>query len=212
MIVHHLNNSHSHVVLWLLEELGVPYEIVPHKRDPQTRRSPDSLRAIHAAAKAPMIEDHGQVMIESTGIILYILESYGDGRLRPQPGTKDAMTFYQWLTFIEGSAKAPLMSSFQTLRFPPDDERRVLAEQYAERFLGLLDAGLEDTDTIVPSIFTAADIQLTFFEELAEALLPMERWPNMQRHLQNMRQRESYRRAEARGGKVGIKELFQSAR
>jgi glutathione S-transferase len=73
--VHHLSSSHSHVVIWLLEELGVPYEIVHHKRDPLTARSPESLRAIHPAAKSPTIVDHGVAMIESTGIILYILEA-----------------------------------------------------------------------------------------------------------------------------------------
>jgi glutathione S-transferase len=212
VIVHHLSNSHSHVVLWLLEELGMDYEIVHHQRDPQTRRSPDSLRAVHPAAKAPTIEDHGQVMIESTGIILYILDAYGKGRLRPPSATAEAMVFYQWLTFIEGSAKAPLMGCFQTLHLPPEDERRRLAEHHAWRALDLLEAGLAGADTIVPSMFTAADIQLTFFEELMEGLLPMEQWPNMQGHLQRMRTREGYRRAEAKGGKVGIKELFQSAR
>ncbi|HEV7786956.1 MAG TPA: glutathione S-transferase N-terminal domain-containing protein, partial [Thermoanaerobaculia bacterium] len=98
--VHHLSNSHSHVVLWLLEELGASYEIVRHQRDPQSGRSPQSLRDVHPAAKSPTIEDHGQVMIESAGILLYILEAYGNGRLRPAPDTAEAMRFYQWLTFI----------------------------------------------------------------------------------------------------------------
>lgn len=212
MIVHHLSNSHSHVILWLLEELGVNYSIVRHQRDPQTNRSPESLRAIHPAAKAPTIEDQGVVMIESAGIILYVLERYGEGRLRPLPGTPDSMRFLQWLTFIEGSAKAPLMGYFQRLSLSADDPARVGAEQHMRRFVDPIEAALaEGGGTLVPSTFTAADIQLTFFEELMEGLLPMDRWPNMEAHLQRMREREAYRRAEAKGGPVGIKELFARA-
>jgi glutathione S-transferase len=212
MILHHLSNSHSHVILWLLEDLGLDYEIVRHQRDPATGRSPESLRAIHALAKAPTIEDHGTVMIESTGIILYLLEVGGGGRLRPPPDTADAMRFYQWLTFIEGSAKAPLMAYFQTLRHPADDPRRVAAEQFARSRIAPIEAALEGAQTIVPSMFTAADMQLTFFEELMEGLLPMEEWPNMNAHPLRMRERDAYRRAEKKGGPVGIKQLFASRR
>ena len=90
LVVHHLSQSHSHVVLWLLEELGVDYKIVHHTRE-KTGRSPDSLRAVHPLGKAPTIEDRGVTMVESTGILLYILETYGQGKLRPAPGTPEAM-------------------------------------------------------------------------------------------------------------------------
>jgi glutathione S-transferase len=212
VIVHHLSNSHSHVVLWLLEELGRDYEIVHHQRDSKTGRSPETLRAIHPAAKAPTIEDHGTIMIESTGILLYLLEAHGGGRLRPAPDTADAMRFYQWLTFIEGSAKAPLMMYFNALRLPQDDPQRRMAEQYAREKIALIEAALAGAETIVPSMFTAADIQLAFFEELMEGLLPMAYWPNMQAHLARMRQRDAYKRAEQKGGPVGIKQLFAERR
>ena len=208
IVVHHLSNSHSHVILWLLEELGLEYGIVNHQRE-GTGRSPESLRAIHPAAKAPTIEDHGRVMIESTGIILYLLEA-GGGRLRPPPNTADAMCFYQWLTFIEGSAKAPLMQMLQTMSLPPDDPRRAAVEPYARQKINLIEHALEGVETIVPSMFTAADMQLAFFEEIMEALLPMEEWPNMNAHLLRVRQRDGYHRAEQRGGPVGIKQLFAS--
>jgi glutathione S-transferase len=122
------------------------------------------------------------------------------------------MRFHQWLTFMEGSAKAPLMMLFQILGLPADDPRRQIAEAYAFEKIGLIETALESVETIVPSMFTAADMQLTFFEELMEALLPMERWPNMNAHLQRMRQRDAYRRAEEKGGPVGIKQLFNSLR
>jgi glutathione S-transferase len=206
--VHHLSNSHSHVVLWLLEELGEPYEIVHHQRDPQTARSPASLRAIHPAAKSPTIVDQGVTMIESAGIILYILEAYGKGRLRPAPGSSGAMTFLQWLTFIEGSAKGPLLAHFMTGRLPPEDMFRKNSEDTAKMVFTQIERGLDGNETIVPGQFTAADIQLTFFEELMEAWGRIAAYPNMQRHLAAMRQRAAYKRAEAKGGPVGQKELF----
>ncbi|RZK00336.1 MAG: glutathione S-transferase [Novosphingobium sp.] len=206
--VHHLTNSHSHVVLWLLEELGVPYEMVLHRRDPVTRRSPDTLRAIHPAAKAPTIEDNGLAMVESTGVLLYLLEAYGEGRLRPAPGTADAMRFYQWLTFIEGSAKGPAMQFVRLAMGQADDAMRDMVAQAAAASFGLLEAALDGAETIVPGQFTAADIQLTFFEELLEGFGQIDNWPNMKAHLARMREREAYKRAEAKGGPVDLKGLF----
>jgi glutathione S-transferase len=209
--VHHLNNSHSHVVLWLLEELGVDYEIVRHQRDPKTGRSPPSLRAVHPAAKSPTIEDHGQVMVESGGILLYLLETYGNGRLRPAPNTPEAMRFFQWLTYIEGSAKAPLMNSFFMRRMAPDDtQRNAMAAEMAKIPLILIEDALEGRAFITGDAFTAADIQLGFMEELLEGIGQLESWPGMRAHLERMRGREAYRRAEAKGGPVDIKGLFKS--
>jgi glutathione S-transferase len=206
--VHHLSNSHSHVVLWLLEELETPYQVVPHQRDPKTGRSPETLRAIHPAAKSPTIVDHGVAMIESAGIIMYVLESYGGGRLRPAPNTADAMRFYQWLTFIEGSAKGPLLQLFHAARSGQDSSTRGAAEAHAASVFKLLNDALEGNQTIVPALFTAADIQLTFLEELMEAAGDIAPYPNLQRHLGRMRQRDGYQRAESKGGPVGLKDLF----
>jgi glutathione S-transferase len=205
--VHHLTNSHSHVVLWLMEELGLPYEMVLHRRL-ANGRSPDTLRAIHRAAKSPTIEDNGVAMIESTGVLLYILETYSEGRLRPVPGTADAMRFFQWLTFIEGSAKGPVLQFFRLLMEPENGVSRAQIEQAAAGPLGLIDAALANSQTIVPGQFTAADIQLCFLEELVEGLGQIGNWPNMQAHLARMRERDAYKRAEARGGAVGLKEMF----
>ncbi len=211
LTVHHLSNSHSHVVLWLLEELGVPYEIARHQRDPLTGRSPASLRAIHPAAKAPTIVDHGIAMVESAGIILYILESYGESRLRPSPSSAEAMQFFQWLTFIEGSAKGPLLQMFHALRLPSEDGHRKICEASAHTVLSLIEEGLEGRETITVGQFTAADIQLTFFEELLEGVGRIDAYPNMQRHLTTMRRRATYKRAEQKGGPVGLKQLFSGA-
>jgi glutathione S-transferase len=211
LTVHHLSNSHSHVVLWLLEELGTPYEIAYHQRDPKTGRSPDTLRAIHPAAKAPTVVDHGVAMIESTGIILYVLETYGGGRLRPAPNTSDAMRFYQWLTFIEGSAKGPLLQLFHAARAGSDPRTQEAIGTNAAPVFGLLNGALDGNETIVPGLFTAADIQLTFLEELMEASGNLAPYRNLEQHLKRVRQRDGYRRAESKGGPVGLKELFAGA-
>lgn len=205
--VHHLSNSHSHVVLWLMEELGAPYELVQHRRQ-DNGRSPDSLRAIHPAAKSPTIEDNGIAMVESTGVLLYLLETYGEGRLRPAPGTADAMRFFQWLTYIEGSAKGPTLQFIRLAMGPADDATRTMVEQMAKAALGQIEAALDGAETIVPSQFTAADIQLGFLEELLEGLGQIGNWPNMQAHLGRMRERDAYKRAEEKGGAVGLKQLF----
>lgn len=205
--VHHLTQSHSHVVLWLMEELGLPYDMVLHRRDPNGR-SPASLRAVHSAAKAPTIEDNGIAMVESTGVLLYLLETYGEGRLRPAPGTADAMRFFQWLTYIEGSAKGPAMQLMRLGMLPAGDPMRVQIEQVAQTSLRLIEDALQGTDTIVPGQFTAADIQLAFLEELLEGFGQIGNWPNMQAHLARMRSRDAYQRAEAKGGAVDLKGLF----
>jgi glutathione S-transferase len=206
--VHHLGNSHSHVIVWLMEELGLDYDLVRHERDPRTRRSPDTLRAVHPAAKAPTIEDHGVAMIESAGIMLYILDAYGEGRLRPPANTPEAMQYFQWLTFIEGSAKGPMMQYFRLRAMTPDDPMRAAIEQAATQPLALIEAALADRETIVPGRFTAADIQLAFLEELIEGLGQLSAWPNMQAHRTRMRRRDAYRRAEAKGGKLDMRALF----
>lgn len=207
--VHHLSNSHSHVVLWLLEELGLDYQIVNHQRDPKTGRSPPSLRAVHPAAKSPTIEDHGATMIESTGILLYILEAYGNGRLRPAPGTPEAMRFHQWLTYMEGSAKTPLMMGFRA-RMTSDPAQLAAAAEGMRVPLGLIDEALAGREHLAGDAFSAADIQLCFMEEIAEALDVLGDYPRLAAHLQRMRAREGYRRAEAKGGPVGLAGLFKS--
>src|SRR5271154_2828381 len=109
LTVHHLNNSRSQRVLWLLEELGVPYEIKKYQRDPQTMLAPESLRAVHPLGKSPVITDDGLTLAETRAIIEYLLERYGQGRLVPPAGTDERRRFTYWLHFAEGSAMPPLL-------------------------------------------------------------------------------------------------------
>jgi glutathione S-transferase len=199
--LHHLSTSHSHVVLWLMEELGEPYDFVAHQREPSAR-APDSLRAVHPAGKSPTIEDHGVAMIESTGVLLYILDAYGKGRLRPAPNTAEAMAFFQWLTYVGGSAMPPMIQMIRVLMTSPDDPSRPAMEAAAAVPMKLIEAALEGRETIVPGQFTAADIQLGFYEEILDGRGLLGAYPNMRDHAARMRVREAYQRAVARGGPV----------
>lgn len=109
IIVHHLNNSRSQRILWLLEELGLPYEIKRYQRDPKTNLAPPELKAINALGKSPVIKDAGKVVIESGAIVDYLIRRHGAGRLQPDPTSADYDQYVQWLHFAEGSAMLPLM-------------------------------------------------------------------------------------------------------
>ncbi len=109
LVVHHLNNSRSQRVLWLLEELGLPYEIVRYERDPDTMLAPESLRRVHPLGKSPIVTDGDLVLAESGAIIEYLADRYGDGQLAPAPGTPERLRYIYWLHYAEGSAMPPLL-------------------------------------------------------------------------------------------------------
>ena len=109
IVVHHLNNSRSQRVLWLLEELGLDYEVKRYQRDPKTMLAPASLKAVHPLGKSPVITDGANTIAESGAIIDYLVERYGNGRLVPAAGTPDKLRWTYWLHFAEGSAMPPLL-------------------------------------------------------------------------------------------------------
>ena len=109
IVVHHLNNSRSQRVLWLLEELGLPYEIQHYQRDAKTMLAPPELMAVHPLGKSPVITDGDVTVAETGAIVEYLLECHGGGRLRPAPGTPEALRYRYWLHFAEGSAMPPLL-------------------------------------------------------------------------------------------------------
>src|SRR5262250_2243786 len=109
VVVHHLNNSRSQRVLWLLEELGVPYEVTRYERDPATMLAPASLRAVHPLGKSPVVTDDGATIAESGAIVEYLVDRYGNGRLAPAPGAPERLRYTYWLHYAEGSAMPPLL-------------------------------------------------------------------------------------------------------
>ena len=109
IVVHHLNDSRSQRILWLLEELELPYQIKHYRRDANTRLAPPELKAVHPLGKSPVLTDDGQTVIESGAIVDYIIRHHGDGRLQPSIGWPEYETYQQWLHYAEGSAMLPLM-------------------------------------------------------------------------------------------------------
>jgi glutathione S-transferase len=220
LTVHHLNNSRSQRVLWLLEELGVPYEIKRYERDPKTMLAPPELRAVHPLGKSPVITDDGQTIAESGAIIEYLIEKYGQGRLAPASGTPERLRYTYWLHYAEGSAMPPLLLKLVALRigstpmpFFAKPIARKIAAALQSRFidpqlklhLGYIDKELSKTGWFVGNDFTAADVQMSFPLEAATARGGMEgQIPAIAAFLKRIHARPAYQRALERGGKYDI--------
>ncbi|WP_312736701.1 glutathione S-transferase [Brevundimonas sp.] len=213
--VHHLNDSRSQRVLWLLEELGLTYEVVRYERDARTRLAPVTLRAIHPLGKSPVIQD-GDVTVAETGAIVdYLLDVYGEGRLRPAAGTEDARRFTYWLHYAEGSAMPPLLLKlvFGLLPRRAPGLMRPLVKQISDKAIaGFVDPQLRDhvgfweaelarSEWFAGDQFTAADIMMSFPVEAGadRAFDPADR-PRLRAFLSRIHARPAYRRALERGG------------
>ncbi len=200
--VHHLNDSRSDRILWLLEELGLPYEITKYERDPNTRYAPASLKAVHPLGKSPVITDGGRTIAESGAIIDYLIRRHGGGRLQPDPASPLYDEYVHWLHYAEGSATVPLLLLMYTMLMgggaaPPLQHR--IDEEIANH-LGYLERTLSGREFIVGSEFTGADVQITFVAEMATLLGQIGAYPNLRSYLTRMHARPAYRRAIARGG------------
>ena len=202
LTVHHLNNSRSQRILWLLEELGLDYELKCYERDATTNLAPPELEAVHPLGKSPVITDGSNTIIESGAIIDYILRVHGQGRLVPATGSVDHEQYLQWLHYGEGSAMLPLMLRMYTGRLPDGGaalQPRINDE--LNRHLGYLDTSLEGVDWFVANTFSGADIQLSFVAELAPLLHPEVTFPNLAAFRDRLQARPAYKEALAKGGK-----------
>jgi glutathione S-transferase len=201
IVVHHLNDSRSQRILWLLEELGVPYDIKHYQRDPQTRLAPPELKAIHPLGKSPVITDAGRVIIESGAIIDYIIRHHGQGRLQPAPSTPGYDDYMQWLHFAEGSAMLPLLLKLYVSRLgeagAPLGPR---IESEIGNHLGYVDTALAGRDYLLGAELTGADIQLSFVGEIAGTRGNRATYPNMDAWVHRFQSRPAYQAALSRGG------------
>jgi glutathione S-transferase len=220
LTVHHLNNSRSQRVLWLLEELGVPYEIKRYERDPKTMLAPPELRAVHPLGKSPVITDDGQTLAESGAIIEYLVDKYGQGRFAPAAGTPERLRYTYWMHYAEGSAMPPLLLKLVALRiasapmpFFAKPIARKIASTLQSSFidpqlklhLGYINQELGATGWFVGNDFTAADVQMSFPLEAATARGGMERQiPAVVDFLKRIHARPAYQRALERGGKYEL--------
>ncbi|HKC50439.1 MAG TPA: glutathione S-transferase [Myxococcota bacterium] len=199
--VHHLNNSRSQRVLWLLEELGLPYEIVSYQRDATTNLAPESLKRIHPLGKSPVIRDGAQVLIESGAILEYIVRKYGKGKLAPADSSPDWPRYLQFLHYAEGSAMLPVMLKLYLSRIGEAGAPlapRVTSE--IENHFGWLDGELAHSDFFVGKELSAADINLSFPIQAARLLHGLDKFPNLARFLDRVHARPAYKRALERGG------------
>jgi glutathione S-transferase len=201
LTVHHLNNSRSQRVLWLLEELGLPYEIKHYQRDAQTMLAPASLKAIHPLGKSPVITDGAHTVIESGAIVDYLIRRHGGGRLHPDPASTDYDAYQQWMHYAEGSAMLPLMLNLYVSRLgPAGAPLHPRIEGEIANHLGFVDRCLEGRDYFVGDALTGADVQMSFVAEVAGAYGKLASYPNLHRWLKAMQARPAYRQALERGG------------
>ena len=205
IIVHHLNNSRSQRILWLLEELGLPYEIKRYQRDPKTNLAPPELKAIHPLGKSPVIEDGGQVLIESAAIIDYLIRHHGQGRLQPDPTSAAYDTYVQWLHFAEGSAMLPLMLNLYVGRLgeagAPLHPR---IESEVANYLGYLNDALADKAYLLGDELSGADIQMSFIGEVAGAQGKLQAYPHLAAWVAKFQARPAYRKAVEQGGEYAF--------
>ncbi|MBZ2208026.1 glutathione S-transferase family protein [Massilia soli] len=220
IIVHHLNNSRSQRILWLLEELGLQYEIKKYQRDRKTMMAPPELRAVHPLGKSPVVTDGDIVVAESGAIIEYMLERQGGSQLVPAPGSADKLRYNYFLHYAEGSAMPPLLMKlvFDRIETAPmpffvKPVARSIAQKVKGSFilpqiqqhLAFLEAELGKSTWFAGEEFTAADIQLSFVIEAAASRGGLDaRYPKLNDYLQRIHARPAYQRALERGGPFTI--------
>ncbi len=198
--VHHLNDSRSQRILWLLEELGLPYEIKHYKRM-ETRLAPPELKAIHPLGKSPVITDKGRTIFESGAIIDYIIRRHGSGRLQPDPATPAYDDYQMWMHYAEGSAMLPLMLNLYVSRLGDDGAAlHPRIESEIANHLGYLDAHLKGRDFLLGKEFTGADIQMSFIGEIAQAYGKRAAFPNLDAWTKRLHARPAYKKALEKGG------------
>jgi len=214
--VHHLNNSRSQRVLWLLEELGLPYEIKHYQRDAATMLAPAALRKVHPLGKSPVITDGDTTVAESGAIVEYLVEHHGNGRLVPPPGTPERLRYTYWLHFAEGSAMPPLLlklvcekvASSPMPFFVKPIARGISAkvlssfvEPNLNRQFAFMESELAHNAWFAGDTFSAADIQMSFALEAAAQRAGLDaRHPHLKAFLGRIHARPAYVSALERGG------------
>ena len=219
--VHHLENSRSQRVLWLLEELGVPYEVRRHARDPKTLLAPPELtQRVHPLGKSPVITEGDITVAESGAIVEYLVGTHGNGRLRPAAGTEDGRRYTYWLHFAEGSAMPFLLLKlvFDKVRSAPvpffirpvvkgiaDKVTGTFVAPNITRQLDFMEAELKARPWFAGAEFSAADVQMSYAVEAAAARAGLDaKYPALNAWLQRIHARPAYQRALATGGPYDV--------
>ena len=205
IVVHHLNDSRSQRILWLLEELELPYEIKPYQRDAQTRLAPPELKKVHALGKSPVITDGNRTIIESGAIIDYVIRRHGGGRLQPSPETPAYDDYQQWMHYAEGSAMLPLMLNLYAARLgEAAAPLKPRIESEISNHLAYIDGALNGRQFLVNDALTGADIQMSFVGEVAGAFGKRTEYPNLDAWTKRLHQRPAYKKALEKGGAYNL--------
>jgi glutathione S-transferase len=201
--VHHLNNSRSQRILWLLEEIGAPYEIVHYTRGTPIPLAPPELKDVHPLGKSPVITDGDKTIAESGAIVEYLIDTYGKGRFKPKAGSDDYWKYVEWMHYAEGSAMLPLLLALYTAMLgdagaalkPRVDSEIANNLSYMENALGA-------RDFFVGQELTGADVQLLFVLEAAGARL--DPYSGLVKYRARMQARPAYQRGVERGGPYAL--------
>jgi glutathione S-transferase len=199
IVVHHLNDSRSQRILWLMEELALPYEIKHYKRM-ETRLAPPELQAIHPVGKSPVITDNGKTIYESGAIIDYVIRRHGGGRLQPDPKTPAYDDYQMWLHYAEGSAMLPLMLNLYVSRLGEAGKPlhpRIDSE--IANHLGYIDRHLAGREFLLDE-FSGADIQLSFQGEIAETFGKRAAFKHLDAWIKRLHARPAWQKALEKGG------------
>jgi glutathione S-transferase len=201
LTLHHLNDSRSQRVLWLLEELGAPYEMVRYQRNPQTRLAPPELAKIHPLGKSPIIVDGDIKIAESGAIVDYLVRRHGKGAMMPAHGSAEYEAYQEWLHYSEGSAMLPLMLNLYVSRLKEAGaplHPRIDGE--LANHLGYIDGALQGREFFVGRSLTGADIQMSFVGEMAKVFDKLGPYPNLSAWLSRMHARPAFQRSVEKGG------------
>ena len=203
LTIHHLGRSQSERVVWLCEELGLPYELVRHERDPVTILSPPALRALHPIGAAPVVQDDGLLLAESAAIVEYIIVKHGGGRLRLGPDHPDFASYLYWFHFANGNLQPVFgrLLMIGRVGLAPDDPVQMAVQGRLDRVMALVEARLGEADYLAGAEFTAADIMSVFSLTTMRLFQPVDLrpYPNILAYLQRIGARPAYRRAMAKG-------------
>ena len=201
LTLHHLNDSRSQRIVWLLEELGAPYEMKKYQRDAQTRLAPPELKAVHPLGKSPVIVDGDVKIAESGAIVDYIIRRYGKGAMMPARDSADYEAYNEWLHYSEGSAMLPLMLNLYVSRLKEAGaplHPRIDSE--LANHLGYVEGALQGKQFFVGDALTGADIQMSFVGEMAKAFGKLDAYPNLKAWLERMHARPAFKRSVEKGG------------
>lgn len=203
LIIHHLGRSQSERILWLCEELGLPYTMVKHVRDPVTMLSPPALKALHPLGAAPVIVDGDLMLAESGAIVQYVIEKYGAGRLALNASDPDFAAYLYWFHFANANLQAVMGRNMllRRLDLPQDDAVVSSTRERLSRALGMVEARLGTATYLAGDAFTAADIMTVFSLTTMRIFMPVDLsvYPNILAYLARVGAREGYQRAMAKG-------------